>query len=203
MSTRLLTHFDNLMGDPCSGFALAIALHIASGFLLRFAHEQMGSIRSFAAIAAGVAFLLLSCIEYVIYGPDWLTISVTVAMKAWIVYSVICITGTLWSVSLRNLELARARLQRYFTPRPTQKRSTPAAPSVAHSPQPAPDPPPAPEPPPPTLEEKAAALRTRFSRCKEEIHMMPIPDDEKEARIKYLKAQLDEQLNRLFEDIWS
>jgi hypothetical protein len=137
-------------------------------------------------------------------GPDWITITVIAALRAWIVYSVACITGTLWSVSSRNLTLACARLQSYFTRRSTRERSTPAEAPVAHSPQPLPDPTPAPQPPsPPTLEEKAAALRTRFSRCKEEILMMPIPDDEKEARIDYLKSQLDEQLNQLFEDVWS
>lgn len=194
--------FDRLMGDPCSGFALAVALHIVSGRVLLYADRHSRTIRSLAAIVAILMFLALVCAGYLTSGPDWIVITPSAALRTWVTYSAILILASLVAILIDGLRLTRSQNQQTSASRPMQKLSTrseqAASSEVEHVSKAAPT-----QKPPPTLEEKAAVLRTRFARYKEEIGKMPIPDDEKEARIHYLREQLDEQLNTLFEDAWS
>jgi hypothetical protein len=194
MHNEILNFFHRITGDACSAFVLAIALHVvANASILSPTSKQLQFVRSTSAMIGVSAFLGFCCANYAEWGPDWVAIVFISALWAWIVASVTRIVLLMFVIfntasglsRLRGL-LARRRYRSRMTATPRHEITQQPEPVIKKE-----------IPPPPTLEEKAAMLRTRYSRLVEEIKQMPIPEDECEARLHYAKEEFDDKLDTL------
>jgi hypothetical protein len=194
----LMDHFDRFLGDGCSALVLAIAAALLSGYLRQLVPTDEGRIRCRSSLVGVFAFLGFCAAEYLRRGPEWITIVFVSALRAWLLASVLGIALASWALLRGHLldpVLLRLRIERDQRARQkyvdTIRRDAPVSPPV----------PPPPHPPPPlTVEQKAAQLLEKFNRLERAIAALPIPANEKTARLNHLRKQLNRDLDRLTEN---
>lgn len=202
-----LQFFDTVLPDPCSAFLVALVAHGLAAFVLAAASTSPDrayeSTKRRGTLAGAFCFLLLCCAEYLRRGPDWGTILLLSGLRAWIVASLVrlllaCLSlfgAGVWApfVSRRKVSQERLAHERYRA-RLAEEQARKQA-EEARRPLPVIPP----RPPPPTFESDVAVLLDRFEQLKEATRKLPIPQDEQDARIRFLKDKLDEHLNLLLE----
>jgi hypothetical protein len=204
----LLTFFDTVLGDPCSAFVVALIAHGLAVLLLGMTPASRYRKKRWGILTGVSFFLLLAYAEYARQGPAWLPIFAVSGIRGWLIASMVQFilgatslfhAGVLGPLRFRRHNLREHQAHEEYQARLAEERRAQEAAAREDQipPSPAADPPP--RPPPVTFESELAETLARFEQMKEAILRLPIPQDDQEARIRFLKDKLDEQINVLME----